>query len=314
MKNLPPVIVKPPDIAAHDSGNTGIPYAWRFDSGRPGPHVALLALMHGNEYCGAIVLDRLLRDGIRPIRGTLTLIFANVAAFQDFNPVYPAQSRYLEEDMNRVWSPDRLEGPARSREQARAQAIWPLLASADRVLDIHSMLHDRVAMMLAGSSAQGADLALQLGMPGWVVADQGHANGARLIDHPRFVAGPASALLVECGQHWAADTVDTAFAITARFLDFCGVVDKAALSPWLPSAPTTPPNLVRVTETITVSGDQFRFVREMNGMDIIPTAGTLIARDGARTITTPHDDCVLIMPARLPAIGHTAVRLGRIEA
>jgi hypothetical protein len=314
MKNLPPVIVPPPDITAHGSGNTGVPYAWQFDSGRPGPHVALVALMHGNEYAGAIVLNRLLRVGIRPRRGTLSLIFANVAAFRDFNPSYPAQSRYLEEDMNRLWSPDRLTGPAHSREQARAQAIWPLLATADRVLDLHSMLHDRVAMMLSGSSLHAADLACRLGIPGWVVADQGHSNGTRLIDHPRFLVGDAVALLAECGQHWATDTRDMAFAITARFLDFCGVVDKAALAPWLPSTPSGPPNLVRVTETITVTGDQFRFVREMNGMDIIPAAGTLIARDGARAITTPHDDCVLIMPARLPAIGHTAVRLGRIEA
>lgn len=314
MKNLPPVIVPPPDITAHESGNTGVPYAWRFNSRHPGPHVALVALMHGNEYAGAIVLDRLLRNGIRPHRGSLSLIFANVSAFQDFNPAYPAQSRYLEEDMNRVWSQARLDGRAHSQEQARAQAIWPLLATADRVLDLHSMLHDRVALMLTGSSPHAAALARDLGIPGWVVADQGHANGARLIDHPHFLAGPAIALLSECGQHWAADTVQMAFATTARFLKFCGVVDKAALSPWLPSAPAIPPRLVRVTETITVTGDQFRFVREMNGMDIIPAAGTLIAREGNRNICTPHDDCVLIMPARLPAIGHTAVRLGRIEA
>lgn len=313
MKNLPPVCVPPPDISRHQAGNRGIPYVWQFDSGHPGPHVALVALMHGNEYAGAIVLDQLLQCNIRPCRGRLSLIFANVAAFQQFDPRYPAQSRYVEEDMNRVWAPERLAGPARTAEQARAQTLWPILATADRVLDLHSMLHDPIPLMLAGRSAAAAALARELGLPGWIVADQGHADGTRLIDHPHFQAGSALALLAECGQHWASDTVATACNITARLLDMCGVVAKPALAPWLPSGPLPPPNLVRVTETITVGSEQFRFVREMNGMEIIPAAGTLIAQDGDRAITTPHDDCVLIMPSRLPAFGHTAVRLGRIE-
>lgn len=44
---------------------------------------------------------------------------------------------------------------------------------------------------------------------------------------------------------------------------------------------------------------------------VVPTAGTVIAHDGAEEIATSHDDCVLIMPTRRPKIGETAVRLGR---
>jgi len=43
----------------------------------------------------------------------------------------------------------------------------------------------------------------------------------------------------------------------------------------------------------------------------VPAAGTLLARDGAREIRTPYDDCVLVMPTRRPRRGETAVRLGR---
>ena len=40
------------------------------------------ALTHGNEFCGMVaVCDRLDR-GVRPRIGTLTLSFANVAAYQ----------------------------------------------------------------------------------------------------------------------------------------------------------------------------------------------------------------------------------------
>ncbi len=55
------------------------------DSGRPGPHVVLVSLTHGNELAGAIVLDRLLRAGLRPLRGRLTFGFANLAAFARFD-------------------------------------------------------------------------------------------------------------------------------------------------------------------------------------------------------------------------------------
>jgi predicted deacylase len=40
------------------------------------------ALTHGNELCGAIALDFLLSQGLRPLAGILTLAFENVAAFE----------------------------------------------------------------------------------------------------------------------------------------------------------------------------------------------------------------------------------------
>ena len=70
-------------------------------SGRDGPHAMISALVHGNELCGAIALDRLLRNRLRPRRGRLTLAFMNVEAFHSNPP-----RRFLDEDMNRVWAPE----------------------------------------------------------------------------------------------------------------------------------------------------------------------------------------------------------------
>ena len=78
----PPAIEVPfPDISRWEAGNTGIPYVWTFASPEPGPHVVVQALTHGNEVCGAIAVDALLGEGLRPARGTLTFAFANVAAY-----------------------------------------------------------------------------------------------------------------------------------------------------------------------------------------------------------------------------------------
>ena len=67
----PQVDVALPDLARWAAGNTGISYVWRFTGHESGPHVTVQALTHGNEVCGAIALDWLLRSDFRPTRGTL---------------------------------------------------------------------------------------------------------------------------------------------------------------------------------------------------------------------------------------------------
>jgi predicted deacylase len=66
----PPIEVEFPDIERWQVGNSGIPFVWTFTSDRPGPHVTIQALTHGNEVCGAISNDWCLSEGFRPIRGT----------------------------------------------------------------------------------------------------------------------------------------------------------------------------------------------------------------------------------------------------
>src|SRR5258708_1435694 len=134
-----PIEIAPPDIGAYRTGNTGIPYATSFDSGKPGPHVLLTAIVHGNELCGAITLDFLFCEKIRPKRGRMTLAFCNIAAFMRFNPDNPSASRFVDEDFNRVWSLERLDGSQRSAELLRARELRPLVDSADYLLHIHSM-------------------------------------------------------------------------------------------------------------------------------------------------------------------------------
>ena len=61
-----PMEIEPVDISAYKKGNTGVPYVTTLDSGSTGPHVMVMALTHGNELCGAITVDYLLRHEIRP--------------------------------------------------------------------------------------------------------------------------------------------------------------------------------------------------------------------------------------------------------
>src|SRR5450432_2346057 len=92
--------LRAPDIERHRRSQSGTEFVHTFASGKPGPHVMVNALTHGNEICGAIVVDRLLLEEVRPTRGKLTLAFANVEAFARFDPAYPYASRFVDEDFN----------------------------------------------------------------------------------------------------------------------------------------------------------------------------------------------------------------------
>src|SRR5262249_41934447 len=153
------------------------------DSGRAGAHVMVCALTHGNELCGAHALKFLFEHGVRPLQGRLTLGFANVEAYKRFDPLRPTASRLVDEDFNRLWSPAQLAGPRQSAELAGARTFRPLVESADFLLDLHSMQLDSPALNLCGLAPKGRKLALELGLPSWVVADAGHAAGPRMRDY-----------------------------------------------------------------------------------------------------------------------------------
>lgn len=304
--------LRAPDIRRWQRGNTGIAGFTSFAGPAPGPHVLLLALTHGNEIAGAIALDRLLAAGVRPLRGKLTFGFVNMAAFARFDPDQPTLSRFVDEDLNRVWDASVLDGTRRSVELERAREMRPTLESADVVLDLHTMLWPSDPLILSGPSAKGRALARAIGVPDLVVADLGHVGGRRIIDHPRFTdpASPPTAILVEAGQHWAAETVETMLGCIAGLLRHAGMVHDHPALP-APPSPTPVPRIAEVTMTVTATTAGFAFVRPWRGGEVVARCNTLIAHDGIAEIRTPHDDCLLVMPSLRTSRGHTAVRLAR---
>ena len=301
-----PVQLPVPDLRPWLRGNL-MEGVWSFTATPPGPHVVLVSLMHGNEFAGALLLSRWLEQGLRPARGRLTLVFANLAAFARFNPADPTLSRFLDEDMNRVWSDRVLQGHRRSRELDRARQLCPLLDSADLLLDLHSMLWPSDPLIITGTARHALRLGARLGIPPLVVADEGHSTGLRLIDRPGFAdsAGQRTALLVEGGQHWAPATLATLEGCATALLRESGCLDLP------PAPPAPPPRVAQVTRTVVARTHGFAFVQPFRGGAVIPERNTLLALDGDIEIRTPHDNCLLVMPSPRTMRGHTAVRLAR---
>jgi predicted deacylase len=312
MSENPPIEYAFPELRPWEKGDA--PYIHVKESGKPGPTVMVAALTHGNEVSGAVVVDALLTRGLKPRKGTLIFSFNNIEAYQRFDPKNPFKSRMIDEDFNRTWG--RLDQPATTRETKRAQVIRPYVERADYLLDLHSMHDDCVPLMLCGPLDRGVELAKRLGAPADIVRDRGHAAGMRMRDYGAF-GDPKSnrtALLIETGQHWRASSVVVAKDVTHRFLTETGIVEASDLpADWKQPAPPAQ-KIVQVTHAIATKRGNFTPARRFEGQEVIAEAGTVLGHDDGEAVTTPYDNCVLVMPAvnRPLRAGVTVVRLGRL--
>ncbi len=321
MHDAPPVFELPaPDLGPWRAGNTGTAGVWRFDSGQPGRDVLVTALVHGNEICGAWALAALLEAGLRPRRGALTLAFCNLAAFDRFDPAHFERSRFVDQDLNRVWGRMgwRAVG-ARSVEQRRALELLPFAERADWLLDLHSMHHPGPPLVLTGLQPRSIALARQLGTPALVVADAGHAEGCRLRDHGQWGAmadapgADTRSLLIECGFHGELAARDVAIDMLGRFLVASGCIDANDVPAcWLRPLPAAQQALEVTEAVVALDGEPPRFARPWATGQRVAAAGTLLGWNGGLPFHTPYDDCTLVMPSVQQARpGLTIVRLAR---
>jgi succinylglutamate desuccinylase len=271
------------------------------------------ALVHGNELCGAVALDWLLRLNLRPHQGKLSLVFVNVAAFEQFDPLVPDGSRWVDEDFNRLWGEGVLSDPVRpvTQEVLRARQLLPWLSTVDLLLDLHSMQHKTEALTIAGPTDKGRQLACDIGWPAIVVSDKGHAEGVRMRDFGDFAnpASPRNAALVECGQHWETESIEVAKDCVTGFLRHTGVVPVDFAQERMAKRPSRLPQRVyQVSGPVTIKTDSFRFAQDWRGFEHL-AKGSLIGHDGDEAVLAPHEPTVLIMPTRRLWPGKTAVRL-----
>ena len=311
MTTNPVLEVLPRDLSAYKAGNTGIPYVHRFESGRPGPHVLVNALTHGNELCGMTAATYLLDRGIRPRVGTLTVSFANVAAYESFNRDKPFESRQLVHNLNRIWSAEQLEGSEDSPELRRARELRPVVAAADHILDLHSTSQDVEPFWVYPDFARNAEAALAIGRPSvHLVMPDGLGSGTPVIQHGRHGiadSGAGVAMVAECGQHFRQATSDLAVQVTLDFLGHFGLIEREP-----PVGRTQPQRRYRLLRTYVVMTPEFRFTRPVKGFETF-AAGELIATDGAEEIRAP-EDITILMPTREPIVGREGVYIARAIA
>lgn len=307
MKEATVLEVLPRDLSPYKAGNTGIPYVHRFDSGKPGPHVMVNALTHGNEFCGMVAACHLLDTQVRPLQGMLTVSFANVAAYESFDPARPFESRQITHNFNRIWSSDWLDGAEDSVELRRAREMRPAIAAADHILDLHSTAQDVEPFWAYPNHPRNQRVAGALAQPlVHLVMPKGLGSGCPIIEHGRHgQPGEASisALVAECGQHFLQSSADLALRITLDYLAHFGMIQRVLPAP-------AAARRYELLETHVVQTSEFRFERPLKGFEEF-ARGELIAVDGDRQIVAPCDACTVFMPTRDAIVGREAVYLTR---
>jgi predicted deacylase len=298
----------PRDLSAYRTGNTGVDYVHRFESGKPGPHVLVNALTHGNEFCGMVAATHLLDTGVRPKIGTLTVSFANVEAYNSFDPADPLKSRLLVHNLNRIWSREWLEGEEDSPELKRAREMRPVVAAADHILDIHSTAQPVEPFWVYAGFERNARAAIAIGVPQiHLVMPAGMNTGTPLIQHGRH--GQADhdgvSLVAECGQHFLRSSGELATEVTMRFLAHFGLVD--ADPTW---AKPKPARRFELLTTPVIKTGNVKFARPVVGLESF-AKGELIVTDGDEEVRAPCDDCTIFMPARVHIPGRELVYLTR---
>ena len=308
-----PVELEPVDITPYRKGNTDVDYVWTLESGKPGPHVMISAIVHGNELCGAIALDFLFQNDIYPACGRLTLAFVNYKAFQSFDPTSPTTSRFIDEDFNRLWTMEVLLNSRKSFELQRARELSKFVEEADFLLDIHSMQHKTPALLICGPHRKGQVFSQKLLTPQYIVSDRGHDNGGRMRDFKEFgdPNSPKKSLLIECGQHWELKSADIAIDSALRFLRLFDMIDSDFCKyKYLPLPKKQ--IMIEVSEPVTIKTNSFVFAESFVGFELFKEKGSVIGWDGEEAILTPYENCILIMPSSRLAKGQTAVRLGKV--
>lgn len=300
--------VLPRDLSAYRAGNVGIPYVHRFESGKAGPHVLINALTHGNEFCGMVAACHLLDRGVRPRIGTLTVSFANVAAYESFHPERPFDSRQITHNLNRIWSSTWLDGSEDSVELRRARELRPVVAAADHILDIHSTSQDVEPFWVYPAFDRNGAVAMTLTRPAvHLVMPSGLGSGTPVIQHGRHGQAHGHdgvAMVVECGQHFKQASADLAIAVSLEFLAHFGLIQRQ------PQPAAVAKRRFELLKTHVIQNEGFRFVRPLIGFETFGN-GELIATDGEQEIRALCDHCTVFMPARLPIVGREGVYLTR---
>jgi len=262
------------------------------------------ALSKGNEFCGMAAVRRLLDEGVRPERGALTLSFANVAAYESFDPARPEAAKQRDINFNRIWDDAILDAPSTASEILRARELRPFVRKCDALLDLLSNCHLRddtkwrdPPILSFIEKPAASDVAGHMGYPlHQIGCPPGPGNLLYEYGAFRDKGSAKIGLLAECGAHFSDVAADAAWRTAIRFLAAMEVIDEdraAALGAARPGISPVRYTDMRVPVART---DSFRWAGAFVGHDRF-SRGDIVAWDGDEAVTAPYDECTLIAVA-----------------
>jgi succinylglutamate desuccinylase len=271
----------------HSSGAT--PFCMPISSPNPGPHVVIVGGTHGNEPGGvkAIVeLHRAFGSGkVRLNQGKISFLLGNPNA-------YEKDIRYVDYDLNRHFN----KREASSVEGRRALEIKRFLKDNDDIealLDLHSVsIGDFRLLVYTKDDTDKIEFAMTVS-----------AIPLHFVFHPEHMPGTLieaasthgiCGLIVECGNHYAAQAVETARHHILKFLIHHHLIDDDYISP------ETAPAKITFYESIQAitphTGFRFSIKDIKTGTKL--SKGQKFAADDHGDHVAPQD-CYVVVPSRV---------------
>jgi len=203
----------------HTSGST--PFCMHISSPNPGAHLVIVGGTHGNEPGGvkAIVqLHRVFRNReIALNRGKISFLLGNPKA-------YEKDLRYIDSDLNRMFvkqDPSTVEG----KRAAQIEAFFEDHDDISALLDLHSVsIGDFKLLVYTKDDSANTEFALKLSsIPLHFVFHPEHMPGTLI---QAASAHGIRGLIVECGNHYAPQAVETAWQHILTFLARHHLIDE----------------------------------------------------------------------------------------
>jgi len=266
-----------------------------------GPCVIIVVGVHGNEPAGVAAAERV----IAQLAATPAAIRGDLWAFRGNRQALAQQRRFVDKDLNRLWSPDQVEvvrrTPAVQLASAEEREQQELLAAVEQacegargkvlLVDLHTASSSSIPFMVEGVGPLSEDARRLLPIP--VVVDKpGFFKGTLLA----WVAGRGhTSVVFEAGQHRAPESAQIHEASVWLVLAGVGALtkrcrpDRRRLQRQLAAGIQQPlPHAFELTYRYpVVDSSRFAMLNGFKNFDLVE-AGELVAMDGRREVRCPH--------------------------
>jgi len=282
-----------------------------------GPTVVGIGGLHGNEPAGVWALEAVLNELQRSGRG---LLRGRFVALVGNRPALRAGTRFLDRDLNRIWT----EGPAESDTEGREQAglertleeLRPRGASPTYMIDLHTTSGDAPPFTVLGDMPANREFGRVLPVP-LVLGLSGHIEGTLLeyLDRRGWVT-----VGFESGSHRGQRSIAMAASAVWLLLHAAGLLGETdsrlgAARTRLLGAGSGFPQAVEVFHRHPVtSARSFQMVPGFRSFQPVPE-GELLAREGGDEVRAPSAGR-LLMPLYQPSgeDGFFLARTAQVES
>jgi predicted deacylase len=282
---------------------------YELGASKAGPRLLVFGAIHGNETCGPEALNRLRRDFES---GALELRSGSLRWVPICNPeAYRLNKRYIEENLNRVFTP--VSSPT-SYESRLAQSLCKAFQDVDYFLDLHSMQSLGDPFVFLNEPTQDSRefceaLKVSYVLEGWPEAYRSFPQFKSFCTQTFADQLKIPNALVECGQHGTSDSADVGYKSVLRALSFLGMIESSEILKSDSLSEVTQLKCITMKDIVFRENEGDRLSRDWKNFDPISQGDLLAIRASGEELRAPYNG-FMILPSPDSTVGVEFYYLG----